>query len=634
MDLSQAYNLISCAEPIEMPISELLEGTYHFSIPSYQRGYRWESKIGKNDDEVRQVDDLLNDLMHFVTNNANNAANYYLQPLMVKPWYNNTGELVWDVLDGQQRLTTMLLVLKCLNEKFNIGKKLYTISYENRSDIDFSKLTYNEGNPNYDYPKANKNLDSFYIRKAKDRIFAWFNDINSQQVKDKLKEALFYEDNSRDLNSNPNLRVKFIWYNASPRISNNSQLSSNKDQDIAIFNRLNGGKIGLTNSELLKALFLLCIKVDRQKQGNCFIDEETLVRKWDDMERKFQDNEFWNMISPKNKEYENRLDFLFDFIRESDNSNISNSYRYYYNVLKPLLTVPDSTLLEKKWEEVKNHFDLLCKWHENTTLHNYIGFLIEFGKSPASILREIKRTNSSVIGTVRQLIKNTIATEINNIDELRYNTHEAAIRKILVLFNIATSERHCERFSFNQYRGRSYDIEHINSQKDNAIVKPQERLDWIEEQALASLREDRDGMNQNHTDYATVNNFIKNGENLKLQKESIKQQDFDNYRQTIEEYYAQSQTSKYDKDWIGNLTLLNSAINREYKNALFPQKLRTIKRSDQEGEYIPPCTRYLFLKYYSPIKGSTAAFNMMRWNDEDQEEYTKTIKNTLKIILQ
>ena len=87
---------------------------------------------------MRQVDDLLNDLTHFVTANANKKANYYLQPLMVKPRRDNSGNIIWDVLDGQQRLTTMLLLLKCLNEKLcSSSFALYTIDYANRPDIDF-----------------------------------------------------------------------------------------------------------------------------------------------------------------------------------------------------------------------------------------------------------------------------------------------------------------------------------------------------------------------------------------------------------------------------------------------------------------------------------------------------------------
>ena len=116
MDKSDPQNHAHLQMPMEMPVSELLTGTYHFSIPSYQRGYRWESSIGPNDNEIRQVDDLLNDLTHFVEANANNKANYYLQPLMVKP-QNDNGKIVWGVLDGQQRLATLPLRAECLNDK-------------------------------------------------------------------------------------------------------------------------------------------------------------------------------------------------------------------------------------------------------------------------------------------------------------------------------------------------------------------------------------------------------------------------------------------------------------------------------------------------------------------------------------
>ena len=88
-----------------------------------------------------------------------------------------------------------------------------------------------------------------------------------------------------------------------------------------------------------------------------------------------------------------------------------------------------------------------------------------------------------------------------------------------------------------------------------------------------------------------------------------------------------------NKDSIGNLTLLNSSINREYKNALFPKKLRTIKRSDQEGAYIPLCTKYMFLKYYSNPQKNVSAFSMMRWQAEDQRDYTNAIKESIKIII-
>lgn len=630
MNLTDALNLTSFSDPIQMPVSELLAGTYVFSIPSYQRGYRWESRVDANDQNVRQVDDLLNDLTHFVDANATVKANYYLQPLMVKPRYEN-GSLLWDVLDGQQRLTTMLLILKCLNEKLcSSSFPLYRVSYANRPDIDYGKITFDRNSPDFEYPKPNRNLDSFFVRKARDRILEWFeNTITTQQKKDKFKEALFYEDNSREPSSTPNLRVLFVWYNAEPIVSGQSQAPSpSVKHDIAIFNRLNGGKISLTNSELLKALFMLCIKTDKKYSGSSLVDEETLVRKWDEMERKFQDEEFWNMLCPKTRVYENRLDFLFDFIREGDpRATSTNSYRYYYNVMRSMLTVPNSTLLDKKWDEIKRNYDTLCKWHENTTLHNYIGYLVEFGKSASDILKEINQSRGSAAETVKKLVKNDV--KINKeLSALNFKDDKSRIRKILVLFNVETSEKHGEKFSFNKYRTQGYDIEHVNSQTDNAIVKPNERIDWVRDQALASLSDDLESIDTSHVDYQKITALKTEGNRLLGLGEAMHQQDFVSFRQNVDKYYTVG-CNQNEKDWIGNLTLLNSSINREYQNALFPQKLRTIKRNDQEGAFIPLCTKYLFLKYYSNIKGHVSAFTMMRWRDEDQNDYYEAIKRAL-----
>ena len=251
--------------------------------------------------------------------------------------------------------------------------------------------------------------------------------------------------------------------------------------------------------------------------------------------------------------------------------------------------------------------------------------------SAAGILKEFKKSKGSTSSSVEQIVKGIIRLSKADVEDLRYKEDESVIRKLLLLFNVETSVKHNERFSFDKYRDRKYDIEHINSQTDNAIVNPDERIEWVEDQALASLNDEK---NPNHPDLTILNDFIKRGGDLQKQGKGMNQADFNAYRQDLEAYFAHGTTiSKYEKDWIGNLTLLNSSINREYQNALFPQKLRTIKRNDQEGEFIPPCTRYLFMKYYSDIKGNPSAFTMMRWRDEDQEDYYKAIINTLDIFI-
>lgn len=87
-----------------MAIADLLDGKHHFVIPSFQRGYRWEEK---------QVTDLLEDIKQFANDDSGKNDSYFLQPVVVKACKRN-GVDAYEVLDGQQRLTTMLLLLKRL----------------------------------------------------------------------------------------------------------------------------------------------------------------------------------------------------------------------------------------------------------------------------------------------------------------------------------------------------------------------------------------------------------------------------------------------------------------------------------------------------------------------------------------
>ena len=87
-----------------------------FIIKEYQRGYRWDDT---------QIIALLNDLKEFKTQDG--KLKYCLQPLVVKKLlienfdkFNHVKNLshaikidatnVWELIDGQQRLTTILLI--------------------------------------------------------------------------------------------------------------------------------------------------------------------------------------------------------------------------------------------------------------------------------------------------------------------------------------------------------------------------------------------------------------------------------------------------------------------------------------------------------------------------------------------
>ncbi len=85
-----------------------------FRVPRYQRGYRW------GDIEVSR---LLDDIWE------SQGEPYSLQPVVVK----RESEDKWELVDGQQRLTTLYLIFLYMQRESlqNVGP-LYSITYDTR----------------------------------------------------------------------------------------------------------------------------------------------------------------------------------------------------------------------------------------------------------------------------------------------------------------------------------------------------------------------------------------------------------------------------------------------------------------------------------------------------------------------
>jgi hypothetical protein len=117
-------------------ISNLLDKS--FNIPFYQRGYRWEKQ---------QVEDLLNDLAEFVDiDKLKNDEFYCLQPIVVKKNPNLTkGEEVYDIIDGQQRLTTIYLDNKFTSKiKTNSTEQSYKDYFEQSIEHEWTDMLWND----------------------------------------------------------------------------------------------------------------------------------------------------------------------------------------------------------------------------------------------------------------------------------------------------------------------------------------------------------------------------------------------------------------------------------------------------------------------------------------------------------
>lgn len=613
-----------------MPIADLLDGKHHFVIPSFQRGYRWEEK---------QVIDLLEDIKQFANDDNVRSDSYFLQPVVVKACKYN-GLDAYEVLDGQQRLTTMLLLLKELLRGYMTPKDiekysslLYDITYTNRPQLDFNS------------PNAADNIDSYYLSEAYYTIEKW---CKSNEDFTDIVRCLFYLSAKR--------QVKIIWY----AIKEDSEdLIS-----INIFNRLNKGKISLTSSELIKALFIM--DYDLRAEGND-LPADQLSMEWNEMERKFQDDNFWYFISDDNNGIQTRIDVLFDFVTCRDEEKDTDySYREFQklydfcrdqerNKTQEQFVSDWSTDIENMqdaWRKIRKTFDRLVAWYEDNLYYHYVGYLVAIGFSPLQInnyLEEEKNKRKqdnpenewTIEDTMLSLRKKMMERfkqdnkyiKKDAIDEFEYKSEY--VPRILLLFNVECCRKGQNiRFAFDKFKKGNWDVEHVDSQNDATLQEYEDRMRWLRNVLFV--------LGMEHTDRSKelaekcnglIDGFDRN--------RRVNVKEYNDFYLEINKFYS-SESGENDaevdlttkkKDYLSNLTLLDSATNREYKDAPFAYKRYCIVKYDRMGDrFIPLCTRNLFLKYYTDSNKDSSYLDMMRWNSSDREGYIKAIHETVDPI--
>ena len=136
-------------------------GSKTFVIPNYQRGYKWSVKTG---DEETSVEVLVKNLKNAYS--SRNEQQFFLQGVTVV----EDGECV-ILVDGQQRTTTLYLLLWCLGRKNVIGKRNINLYYSIREQSKvFLKNLKNEGFDYHDEDPHDLNQDIFYFKQAIEQI--------------------------------------------------------------------------------------------------------------------------------------------------------------------------------------------------------------------------------------------------------------------------------------------------------------------------------------------------------------------------------------------------------------------------------------------------------------------------------
>ncbi|MFZ4398537.1 MAG: DUF262 domain-containing protein [Bacteroidales bacterium] len=648
-------------------INELLGK--NFFIPSYQRGYRWEEQ---------QVNDLLNDIYSFATKTSKSDKEFYcLQPIVVRKCSENIIKLneltspldnnIWyEVIDGQQRLTTIRILLtylikehlngKSLNDEY--GKDELLLEYESREGT-------KEYINNINVIDSKKYIDFYFIFNAFETISNWFANQQQQRgVRENILRTLVYD----MINKQQEGVVQVIWYEINDITS-----------PIDTFTRINMGKIPLTNSELIKALFLQKRNFNNA-EGNHLKQEQPLAEKrqieiateWDKIEYALHNDDFWWFLNRKENEVSARIEFLFDIIcevaKKTDNDLIKKigtdkyaTFRFFNDKFSNGVSFISVT---KEWNNVKDYFLAFEEWYNDTVWYHYIGFLIYCGTSVVDIYNLYKDTpKDSFTKKLKDLIKfhlndinctkdidslskernvddiikvadsflnleefsNNVSQKYSYNIELQYsNKDKVKIREILLLYNLQFIVNQYEetkkkskgdifiKFPFELFKKENWDVEHIDSFTTNAINDKKLQVEWLRTARIDTS----DKLDELKND---IINFIESKNNARS---------FDELKKSIVDLAGETTNDEETKKSIGNLTLLSSDINRSYGNALFPTKRRIIIEKDNEGKFIPICTKNVFLKYFDK-----QGFSRTQWTDNDIKNHQDNIGEILNDFL-
>ncbi len=544
--------------------------TLSFFIPSYPRGYRW------NQYEVR---DLLNDIHEFKPKQLENTDEktwYCLQPIVVKAMCNNEE---YEVIDGQQRLTTIYLILHYLNQDFIEAKreKLFSMSYETREKSQQFLIEINK-------EQESENIDFYYISQAYKTITEWFG-VKGEEVNFDINE----------FRSKFKFQSKVIWY------------QSYEENPIDIFTRINIGKIPLTNAELIKALFLNSSNFDTKESEKLRQRQFEIANEWDNIEHSLQNDRLWYFIS-KEQIKTNRIEYIFNLMNNNnDPTDAYSTFRFFANIFKT-----NKNALENTWGLIKNNFQRFNEWFSERDLYHKIGFLLYVeGTDVNELLRISSRMSKDQF---KEELDRLIRESVNDVklEELQYG--DKKVRTILLLYNIITmlnSTKDNSYFPFDIFKNEKWDIEHITSIKDKQPDK-EDRSKWLSD-AIVFIDTTADG----------GSSLLKKAEKCNCDKD-------DEFSTLFEEIVGHFNSGIKDiiVNDISNLTILDSETNRGYKNAVFTFKRKTVIDRDKEGVFIPLCTKNVFLKYFSAYPPKISF-----WTDEDKENYYKDLVNTISTYI-
>lgn len=574
---------------------------FSYCVPSYQRGYRWKEY---------DVHSLLEDLDEFTTvplaHDKNQQSFYCLQPLVVRA--SESDSACYDVIDGQQRLTTLFLICLFLNNELNGNDRgfPFSIAYESRPDTEkFLKELAAMDPTQIEIDESN--IDFFHISTALKTISDWFHEKKTttqecQDFSDKLHE-----------------HVKVIWY------------EPESDDSISAFTRLNVGKISLTSEELIKATLLqpsdteVSTAVTLQTESRRLKQLE-IAGEWDRMEAAFHDPGFWFFLNSPDADSPTRIKLVFQIFTGEWQSDQDDRYVVYRAFLKKLNTSNDLTP-ESCWAEIKRIFQRLEEWYQDHTCYHKVGYLIAIDKSLKDICSWTADPDGHPLAKsafMHRLDEEIAKTIPPDLETIKYGNPK--VKEMLLLHNIQShlDVPEASRFPFDLYKHKEghdkkpWDVEHIHSVSEEAPAGKIHQEEW-----LVATKDFLERISATIPKYTQQSKgFIQKINALKASL-SWQENEFQTLHDKIIEFYNEADQAEPIND-LSNLALLDAHTNRSYGNSVFPLKRETIIQHERKGIFVPLCTKNAFMKFYTK-----KIQNFTFWTESDRDTYFKDMEEKI-----
>ena len=586
--------------PLKGIFTDLLEDAEKvaFMIPTYQRGYKWGSSGGNS-----QVEVLLRDLFAaFKTK----RKRFYLQFITVK---ENDIEL--EVIDGQQRLTTITIIFSALNlfaghENF-IKDKLH---YQVRQNF-VKKYIYE----NVQSLLVPKDWDDFLVRNTDDSI-----DINNQDVYFLFNAFRKVYEFIKEMTSAD--RSGFAKY-----LSESVYLIINYlDKDLnseKIYINVNKG-VKLKDEDLVKGLLITKIPLDQDEKHYRLTENEineirsNIGRQWDEISNWSSREEVRTFYRVRN--YDNSIGWIIK-LAFPDSNNVDDLYPLF-TFIEEVYKKQDFSA-ENIFNKIRETMLTLDDWFRDAEIYNLLGYILHCKESPNifPIWHELSllKTKAHLLRILKNKCKNIlpIVKVTGGIEELNYEDHRPKLFNLFLMLDVSkvlpVDKANITRYDFSQISSDNWSIEHIFPQN----IKDFKSIKSLTKDDLVIVKELVRGTSQ---DFNLVQEDQRMAVLALLTKinQSIEECEIPPEERSTLEYLLKLQGGSLHK--LGNLALLKQGMNSSLSNHFFDEKRKILVTKVSNGEFVPFHTYDVFSKL---IIASDASLHV--WSETDIKRHQEYI---------